>query len=269
MANQKNSSCEKCPVHNVENLKKLGVNMDSWDFAIALAGNPNTGKSTVFNALTGLRQHTGNWPGKTVTRAEGGFSYADKNYKLVDLPGTYSLLSMSTDEEVARNFILFGKPDVTVIVVDATRLERNLNLALQILEITDRAVLCLNLMDEAKRHKLVVDDRLLSKKLGIPVIAASARQKEGIDELLKAIHDVATGKYVCKPYKLKKAVPELKKAIDQLVEKVENKFPGISNARWIALRLLEGDQRMIQAVEKNELINLIVESETQEFSDVN
>lgn len=268
MTNKINSNCENCPVHNVEHLKKLGVNMESWDFVVALAGNPNTGKSTVFNALTGLRQHTGNWPGKTVTRAEGGFSYSDKKYKIVDLPGTYSLLSMSTDEEVARNFILFAKPDVTVIVVDATRLERNLNLALQILEITDRAVICLNLMDEAKRHKLIIDDRLLSKKLGIPVIATSARQKEGIDNLLKAIHEVATGKFVCKPYKLKKASPDLKKAIDKIVEKVENKFPGISNARWVALRLLEGDHRMIQAVEKDELLDLVGQAEPHELSDV-
>lgn len=268
MSNQINSNCENCPVHNVENLKKLGVDMESSDFVVALAGNPNTGKSTVFNSLTGLRQHTGNWPGKTVARAEGGFSYADKKYKIVDLPGTYSLLSMSTDEEVARNFILFAKPDVTVIVVDATRLERNLNLVLQILEITDRTVLCLNLMDEAKRHKLIIDSRLLSKKLGIPVIPTSARQKEGIDDLLKAIHEVATGKFVCKPYKLKKASPQLKNAIDSLVEKVENKFPGISNARWVALRLLEGDERMIQAVEKDELMDLVGQAEPQEFTDV-
>ena len=148
------SACETCPQFNASGLKKLGVNTDNMDFVVALAGNPNTGKSTVFNALTGLRQHTGNWPGKTVTRAEGGFEYNEKKYKLVDLPGTYSLLSTSQDEEVARNFILFGKPDVTVIVVDASRLERNLNLVLQILEITDKAVLCLNLMDEAKRNKI-------------------------------------------------------------------------------------------------------------------
>ncbi len=113
----------------------LGLNMDQVDYVVAMAGNPNTGKSTVFNNLTGLRQHTGNWPGKTVTRAEGGFSFKGKRYKVVDLPGTYSLLSTSTDEEVARNFILFGQPDVTVIVVDATRLERNLNLTLQILKL--------------------------------------------------------------------------------------------------------------------------------------
>ena len=152
-------ACEACPAHHTGNLTKLGVNMSSWDFVVALAGNPNTGKSTVFNALTGLRQHTGNWPGKTVVRAEGGFSYQGSRYKLVDLPGTYSLLSTSTDEEVARDFILFGQPDVTVIVVDATRLERNLNLVLQVLEIIDRAVVCLNLMDEAKRHGLAVDER--------------------------------------------------------------------------------------------------------------
>ena len=140
------SGCEACPVHNIGNLKKLGINMSEFDFVVALAGNPNTGKSTVFNNLTGLKQHTGNWPGKTVARAEGGFEYNNYKFKLVDLPGTYSLLSTSTDEEVARDFILFGKPDVTVIVADATRLERNLNLVLQILEITDRAILCLNLI---------------------------------------------------------------------------------------------------------------------------
>ncbi|MCA9984372.1 MAG: 50S ribosome-binding GTPase, partial [Anaerolineales bacterium] len=158
--------CETCPVHHASNLRKLGVDMTDWDYVVALAGNPNTGKSTVFNALTGLRQHTGNWPGKTVTRAEGGFVYADSRYKIVDLPGTYSLLSTSLDEEVARDFILFGQPDVTIIVVDATRLERNLNLVLQILEITDRAVVCLNLMDEARRHGLAVDERRLARDLG-------------------------------------------------------------------------------------------------------
>ena len=116
----------------------------------------NTGKSTVFNALTGLRQHTGNWPGKTVARAEGGFSYRDRRYRLVDLPGTYSLLSTSVDEEIARDFLLFGRPDVTVVVADATRLERNLNLVLQVLEITDRVVVAVNLMDEARRKGITV-----------------------------------------------------------------------------------------------------------------
>ena len=128
------SACESCAHYNAESLKKLGVNVNDFNYVIAIAGNPNTGKSTVFNALTGLKQHTGNWPGKTVSRAEGAYAYGDKKYKLVDLPGTYSLLSTSEDEEVARNFILFGKPDVTIIVADASRLERNLNLVLQILQ---------------------------------------------------------------------------------------------------------------------------------------
>src|SRR5210317_1354241 len=196
------SACEICPQYNASGLKKLGVNVENTDFVVALAGNPNTGKSTVFNALTGLRQHTGNWPGKTVTRAEGAFQYNDNKFKLVDLPGTYSLLSTSQDEEVARNFILFGKPDVTVIVADASRLERNLNLVLQILEITDRAVLCLNLMDEARRHKIEVDIRALSRDLGIPVVATSARYQEGIPELIQSIHGVASGEIKCKPRRI-------------------------------------------------------------------
>lgn len=250
-------ACETCPVHNAGNLIKLGVNMESSDFVVALAGNPNTGKSTVFNALTGLRQHTGNWPGKTVTRAEGGFMYADKRYKIVDLPGTYSLLSTSTDEEVARNFILFGQPDVTVIVVDATRLERNLNLVIQVLEITNRAVVCLNLIDEARRHKLAIDDRLLSKELGVPVVPAAARQGQGIQELLKQIHAVATGEFVCRPYRIKSESKVLKQAIEKVVEKIEARFSGIDNARWIALRLLEGDARIAEAIRTEDLESLI------------
>jgi ferrous iron transport protein B len=126
-------ACEICPANKNATLKRMGLDLSKFDFVAALAGNPNTGKSTVFNALTGLRQHTGNWPGKTVARAEGAFEYSGSKYKIVDLPGTYSLLSTSTDEEIARDFLLFGKPDVTVIVADATRIERNLNLVLQVL----------------------------------------------------------------------------------------------------------------------------------------
>ncbi len=249
-------ACAACPVHNTGNLIKLGVKMDAWDYVVALAGNPNTGKSTVFNSLTGLRQHTGNWPGKTVARAEGGFSYASKRYKLVDLPGTYSLLSTSTDEEVARNFILFGQPDVTVIVVDATRLERNLNLILQVLEITNRAVVCLNLIDEARRHRLDLNDRLLAKELGVPVVPTAARQGEGIKELLQNINAVATGEFVCKPRRIKSESKALKHALETLVKKIEAQFAGIHNARWIALRLLEGDTRIIEAVRTGDLASL-------------
>ncbi len=250
------SDCETCPVHHAANLKKLGVDMTEWDFAVALAGNPNTGKSTVFNALTGLRQHTGNWPGKTVTRAEGGFEYAEKRYKIVDLPGTYSLLSTSLDEEVARDFILFGQPDVTVVVVDATRLERNLNLVLQVLEITDRVVVCLNLIDEARRHKLQVDERRLARDLGVPVIPTAARQREGLDALLKAIHEVATGQTVCKPHRIKNESPRLKQALGQLIPKIEALLPNLPNARWVALRLLDGDKRILEAFHKGELGDL-------------
>lgn len=260
MKNITNPGCENCPAHNLSNLKKLGVDMESWDYVVALAGNPNTGKSTVFNALTGLRQHTGNWPGKTVSRAEGGFSYHEKRFKIVDLPGTYSLLSTSSDEEIARNFILFGQPDVTVIVADATRLERNLNLTLQILEITDRAVLCLNLMDEAKRNQIVIDERNLAKELGIPVVPAEARQKKGLDNLLESIHDVASGKFVCKPRRIKSGSKNLQRAIEKLSVKIESRFPGLVNSRWIALRLLEGDQRIIDAVRDGNLKDLAYRS---------
>lgn len=249
-------TCATCPVHHTGNLVKLGIKMDDVDYLVALAGNPNTGKSTIFNSLTGLRQHTGNWPGKTVTRAEGGFIYNQRRYKVVDLPGTYSLLSTSSDEEIARNFILFGQPDVTVIVVDATRLERNLNLVLQVLEITDRAVVCLNLIDEAKRHGLTINDRLLSKELGVPVVPTAARKGQGIPELLKAIDAVATGEYVCKPHRVHSESPVLKKALNELVELIRGRFPNLPNTRWVALRLLEGDQHVIDALRNGELAEL-------------
>ena len=135
--------CVSCAQHRTQSLVRLGLSPDRWDYLIALAGNPNVGKSTVFNQLTGLRQHTGNWPGKTVVRAEGAFAHEGSRVKVVDLPGTYSLQAGSVDEEIARDFVLFGRPDVTVVVVDATRLERNLNLVLQILDITDRVVVFL------------------------------------------------------------------------------------------------------------------------------
>lgn len=161
------------------------------DIVIALAGNPNVGKSTVFNALTGMNQHTGNWTGKTVATACGTHRENGKNYILIDLPGTYSLFAHSAEEEVARDFILSGRADVAVVVCDATCLERNLNLVLQVIEATPKTVVCLNLMDEAKRKGISVDTQGLSSELGIPVIATSARSGKGLSELIEAVDNVA------------------------------------------------------------------------------
>ncbi len=248
------SACDTCVHFNAKGLKKLGVNIDNFDFVVALAGNPNTGKSTVFNALTGLRQHTGNWPGKTVARAEGAFEYNDQKYKLMDLPGTYSLLSTSEDEQIARDFILFGKPDVTIIVVDASRLERNLNLVLQILEITDKAVLCLNLMDEAKRNNIEIDERTLAKSLGIPVVATSARFNQGIPELIQTISEMANGNIICKPHRIKNVSENISIAVKKLSTEIEKQFPSIPNSRWIAFRLLEGDDQILKALKAGEFV---------------
>jgi ferrous iron transport protein B len=246
-------ACASCSVYRAANLKKLGVNLDRWDYVVGIAGNPNVGKSTVFNALTGLRQHTGNWPGKTVTRAEGGFEFDGRCFKLVDLPGTYSLLSTSLDEQIARDFILFGQPDVTLVVADATRLERNLNLVLQVLEITDRVVVCVNLMDEARRHGLQVDERQLARDLGVPVVPVAARYGEGLPELLKAVSEVASGKMACQPRRFANEPPLLKSALGELVKRLRAMYPGLPNARWIAMRLLAGDDHVIEAMRSGEL----------------
>lgn len=236
-----------------QELVQLGIRTGRHDFVVALAGNPNTGKSTVFNALTGLRQHTGNWPGKTVARAEGVFQHGGKRIKLVDLPGTYSLMAGSTDEEVARDFILFGKPDVTIVVLDATRLERNLPLALQILEITGNVVICLNLMDEAKRHGIAVDPKKLEAQLGVPVIAAVARRNEGIPALMDAVLAIAQGTLTTTPHRLPAYPTEVEAALAEVIPVVEAAFPGLPNARWVALRLLQGDQAIENAVRQGAL----------------
>lgn len=249
----KESSCKDCKVSAGSKIERLGVKLGKSDYVIALAGNPNTGKSTVFNSLTGLRQHTGNWPGKTIARAEGGFSYNSKKYRLVDLPGTYSLLSATEDEEVARNFILFGKPDVTVVVIDPMRLERNLNLVLQVLQLTEKAIVCVNLMDEARAHGLSIDARGLAKDLGVPVVLAAARQGEGVDRLLTEIDDMANGRSSCSPYRMKYDIPTVKESVDELVGMLSETFPHIPHKEWVALRLLEGDPRIVEAVKSGEI----------------
>ncbi len=245
-------ACLTCP-SRFSQLRKLGLRVGESDFVIALAGNPNTGKTTVFNALTGLRMHTGNWPGKTISRAEGAFSYDDKRYKIVDLPGTYSLLSASPDEEVARSFLLFGRPDATVMVADATCMERNLNLILQVLQITRRAVLCLNLMDEARAHGIEIDVRNLARDLGVPVIPCSARSGEGIPELLKEIAIIATRPDTPEPRRLPLEVPGLRGALDRVESELREAFPLLPQPRWVALRLLEGDREIMDAVRSGEI----------------
>ena len=227
----------------------FNIKMNDHEPVIALAGNPNTGKSTVFNSLTGLRQHTGNWPGKTVLRAEGIFIHKGLKYKLIDLPGTYSLLANSADEEVARDFICFGKPDATVVVVDATCLERNLNLVLQVMEITDKVIVCVNLIDEARRKKIEIDMDKLSEKLGLPVIATAARSGEGLHRLMDTIGDVARGRLTPKP-KPVRYTREVEEAVVRLEPTVRNVIGGEASARWVALRLLDGDTKLVQAMEK-------------------
>jgi ferrous iron transport protein B len=234
----------------------MGLKVDRFDRVIALAGNPNTGKSTLFNALTGLKQHTGNWPGKTVSRAEGGFEFNKVRYKLVDLPGTYSLLSASHDEEIARDFLLFGTPDCTIVVADATALERNLNLVLQVLEITDKAVVAVNLMDEARRKGIEVDVRSLSRDLGVPALPVVARTGEGIHALLSAVEGVTSGDIATRPRR-PQGTTEFNAAISELVPMSEAVAPGVPNARWIAIRLLDGDGRVERALRTGELAALV------------
>ncbi|MFZ7134030.1 MAG: ferrous iron transport protein B [Eubacteriales bacterium] len=219
------------------------------DIVIALAGNPNTGKSTVFNQLTGLNQHTGNWPGKTVTNAQGKYSHNEDKYILVDLPGTYSILANSVEEQVARDFICFGNPQATVVVTDATSLERNLNLVLQITEITDKVVVCVNLMDEARRKKIHVDTVKLSKILGIPVVATTARNGEGLSELKDMVEKVAKGQIKTNPLKICYS-EMIEKAINMIQPYIQNSIKDEINSRWASLRIIDGDTTLYSSLKE-------------------
>lgn len=219
------------------------------DRVIALAGNPNVGKSTVFNSLTGMNQHTGNWPGKTVANAQGRYRHKDRPFILVDIPGTYSLMANSAEEEVARDFICFGEPDATVVVTDATCLERNMNLVLQTLEITDKVVVCVNLMDEAKRKKIQIDINALSEALGVPVVPTSARSYKDLDALMDAVYDVAVGKLATQPVKVVYEDP-VERAIQMLEPRLRELSDGKVNSRWAALKLLDGDKTLLDAMNR-------------------
>lgn len=217
------------------------------DYVVALAGNPNVGKSTVFNELTGLNQHTGNWPGKTVENAEGYYEFNGSIVKVVDLPGTYSLLSNSEEEEIARDYICFSKPDVVVVVADATSLERNLNLFIQISEITYKVLLCVNLIDEAKKKNIEIDFNLLEDELNSIVVPASARSGIGIDDLKKAILKEL------KSNKEKKHAITYSSYIEESVKKIENIINKAIEVdkrknRWLSIRILEGNKNILDSL---------------------
>lgn len=219
---------------------------------IALAGNPNVGKSTVFNALTGLHQHTGNWPGKTVSNASGYFTFNNLTYKIYDLPGIYSILAHSEEEFVARDFICFGGSDVVVIVCDAGCLMRNLNLVLQVCEITDKVVVCVNLLDEAKKKKIDVDLNKLSDLLGVRVVGTSARSNVGLDELLSNIDLTFGERRKSRKVRYNQYVEDAIKVISDAIILDDSSI----NKRWVALNLLRDDELLRDKIEEELMIDL-------------
>ena len=218
--------------------------LPAGELVIALAGNPNVGKSTLFNALTGMNQHTGNWPGKTVATAQGRCRRGADDFLLVDLPGTYSLLAHSAEEEVARDFLCFGGADAAVVVCDATCLERSLNLALQIMEMTDKVIVCVNLLDEARKKGIRLDLRALEKALGVPVVGTTARSKKGLDDLLQCISDTVRGRRPCKPVPTRYTAP-MERAVAAVSAAAEPLCAPLS-PRWLAVKLLCGDQSALR-----------------------
>ncbi len=238
-------------------------NESKEEYRIALAGNPNVGKSTIFNNLTGMHQHTGNWTGKTVANATGECIYKEQKYTFIDLPGTYSIMSNSEEEEIARDYICFGNPDTTVVVVDATTLERNLNLVFQIMEITDNVILCVNLLDEAKKKKIKVDLKKLSSELGIPVVGTIARNKRTLDKLLETIKKACENKISIQPKRviyqknIEDTIAKLTKVLKEKYSLNENMY------RWISLKIIDGEEKIIKSIEKNLEIEILENKEIQ------
>jgi len=241
------SDCANCSQAQSGKLQKHGTKLSGNAFKVALAGNPNTGKSTIFNALSGLKQHTGNWPGKTVERMLGAFSYQQQEYNVCDLPGTYSLLSTSPDEQVARDYLLLEQPDAIIVVLDATRLERNMNLLLQILTLSSRVVVCVNMIDEARRHGITLDLRQFARRLGVEVVATSARSKQGLAELLEALQRVVNSPRRRPQARLGE---HLQAPVEQLRQQLQPLFDPATPAPldWMSLRLLSGDEQVMQAL---------------------
>ena len=240
-------------------------------YTVALAGNPNVGKSTIFNSLTGMHQHTGNWTGKTVANATGKAIINDKEFTFVDIPGTYSIMSNSEEEEIARDYICFGNPDATVIVVDSTCLERNLNLVYQIMEITDNIIVCVNLLDEAKKKKIKIDLKKLEDLLGVPVVGTIAREKQTLENLKNTIYKVCEGEI--KPHtKTVIYEQEIEENLEKIVEKLDtdllvNEYSEKRNIvkeieveknkiskklyRWIAIKLIDGEEKILKSIQEN------------------